>query len=49
MLRFFRYFTEILNEHKNISSDFITNYFAISPTEMVNVLSENGFDIIDIE
>lgn len=45
----FRYFTEILNEHKNKSSEFISNYFSISTTEMVNVLSENGFDIIDVE
>ena len=43
------YFTETLSEHKNKCSEFISNYFSISSTEMVNVLSENGFDIIDIE
>lgn len=45
----FRYFTETLSEHKNKCSEFISNYFSISSTEMVNVLTENGFDIIDIE
>ena len=45
----FRYFTETLSEHKNKCTEFISNYFSISSTEMVNALSENGFDIIDIE